>query len=240
MIDCDKGSSLRRSARLGNIDKVTAYLEGEVDVDSRDLLNGYTALHEACFSCNEEVVSLLLKREANVNVKTFAGWSAVMIASFFGHAGILSLLLDYSYEANINMKDNSGAAALHMACFYGEETCVALLIRHAAQVDVKNSKGQTPLDIARQKGLLSIVKLIYHHSPSLRDTNNRLPLHNVLLDHKWTWNEGICSLVTLYEEGISIKDERSGLYPFLLASVEEGDLDTGYELLRRAPYLLYV
>ena len=237
MNESEEGASLRRLVRLGNVDKVTTCLESEIDIDSKDSLNGYTALHEACFSCNEEIVSLLLRRKANVNAKSYAGWSAVMIASFFGHAGILRLVL--AYGAIVNMRDNSGSTAIHMACFYGEQSCVALLIRHAAQVDLENSKGQTPVDIARQKGLLSIIQLVYHHSPSLRDRNNRLPLHNVLLDRDWTWREGICSIVASYKEGISMKDGKTGLYPFLLASVRKYDLDTGYHLLRRAPYLLH-
>ncbi|VDD88128.1 unnamed protein product [Enterobius vermicularis] len=49
--------------------------------------------------------------------------------------------------------------ALHWAAFNGYFDVVKYLVEAGANVDAKNSKGETPLDIARKKAHTNIIEL---------------------------------------------------------------------------------
>lgn len=54
--------------------------------------------------------------------------------------------------ADINAKNDDGNTALHSTAALGMSNVVQYLINHGADIDVKNLKDQTPLDLAEKFG----------------------------------------------------------------------------------------
>ena len=89
---------------------------------------------------------ILLKHDANINVKSNNGCTALILASQDGYKEIVALLLKHG--ADVNAKDNAGWASLIYASLNGHtETAVAALIRgsQAAVLSPKPPKPQIPM-----------------------------------------------------------------------------------------------
>jgi hypothetical protein len=90
----DQGEQLLAAARKGDIAAVRALLDKGVDINSKTRY-GATALSYACDRGYLEVVTLLIERGADVNVKdTFYGATPIDWAAQNGHPDVARLLLD--------------------------------------------------------------------------------------------------------------------------------------------------
>lgn len=91
----DPGAELRAAASLGDLESVTALLDGgDVDVDAANEF-GATALIVACLRGNLDVVSLLLERGADPDrADTFYDRTPLAWASMGGSEEVVSLLFD--------------------------------------------------------------------------------------------------------------------------------------------------
>jgi len=80
---------LRERVRVGDTDGVQDLLNRGVNVNARDLVNGWTALHRACKEGYLDIVALLLKNGADKNLRSETGETP---ASVCGNQQILYLL----------------------------------------------------------------------------------------------------------------------------------------------------
>jgi ankyrin repeat protein len=94
--------------------------------------------------CNghKEIVELLMTNGAEINVTDDNGRTPVHWANTYNQQTILQLL--------INAKGRDGKTPLHWAVEHGKKAMVLLLIRKGARINVKDSNGETPLDIANR------------------------------------------------------------------------------------------
>jgi ankyrin repeat protein len=86
---------LRQAVRSGDCLGLRRLLEarqGRINVNALDA-EGQTALHETCQLGNLELVKLLVRFGADVQLANRDGWSAVHIAAFGGHTDILLFLM---------------------------------------------------------------------------------------------------------------------------------------------------
>jgi ankyrin repeat protein len=155
---------------------VKLLLDKGADVNIIKTDEGTTALMAASSGGYAEVVKLLLDKGANVNIKTKEGITALMEASSGGYAEVVKLLLDKG--ADVNIKTDEGITALMEASSGGyskkeifgkaqtaasERGCIEvikLLLAKGANINVKNSKGETALVIAKDKGKTEIVGML--------------------------------------------------------------------------------
>ena len=75
---------------------------------------------------------------------------------------------------------------------------------------------------------------------AVRDPQGQLPLHVAIMRGK-TLEEGVEALVEAYPEALTMPDNRTQLFPFMLAASVgrgRGDASTIYALLRAAPELV--
>ena len=167
-------------------------------------------------------------------------------------------------ERNVNARGRHGRTMLFHAL---DLKRVIDLLSDGADVTIQDYEGKIALDYMRENGFLiiterirrrkrqrhllpprcqfmehmSMVDTIIKHSASTRFDQNRLLLHRSILQKlstPYTW-KSVEKIVTANLQAVVEKDPVVELYPFQLAAVgHESDLNSIYELLRRAPDLL--
>ena len=113
--------------------------------------DGNTPLHVASARGHMQVLILLLKLGADVNVRNPDGLSPLHLAAYSGNAHAVSLLLDWG--ADISAQDNIGATPLHIAALNADELAVLVLMRRGADITIRTKTGLRPIDYARAGGM---------------------------------------------------------------------------------------
>jgi uncharacterized protein len=129
--------------------------------DDTMLNTGTTPLLRAAKAGDAEVIKLLLAKGADPKIPTKFGITPIMAAAGLGtheedttgrkktqEEAIASIQLCLDGGADINATDRQGQTALHGAAQWGYDQIVQYLAEHGAKVDVKDTKGRTPLDAA--------------------------------------------------------------------------------------------
>ncbi|EXK85366.1 hypothetical protein FOQG_10724 [Fusarium oxysporum f. sp. raphani 54005] len=123
--------------------------------------DGMTGLHAAVYFNRLTWIKRLLKSGMDINSRTSNEQTALHWAAIYGRHKLLDYLVQKSADTNI--RDKSGDTALHKLLM-GPTTeglrAVRSLIRGGARIDVKGSKGLTPLSSAIRYGPTSIALLL--------------------------------------------------------------------------------
>lgn len=143
----------------------------------QDGFNGDTPLICACRRGHVRIVSFLLRRNANVNLKnqkertclhyavkkkfTFIDYLLIillmpvlligyflMVSKTKQNEALVRMLLDAGVE--VNATDCYGCTALHYACEMKNQSLIPLLLEAHADPTIKNKHGESSLDIARR------------------------------------------------------------------------------------------
>jgi len=93
-----------------------------------------------------------------INLKNEKGYSALMLAAYYGQYESCQLLIDAG--ADVNSHDSAGSTILMGVAFKGHQDIFDLLIQSGADIDVLNFKKQSALDFALLFGRESIVASI--------------------------------------------------------------------------------
>jgi hypothetical protein len=101
-----------------------------VNVNSRDAY-GVTSLLYASRFGNEEIVTLLLRKGAYVDIASYYNSTPLIQASDKGHVGVVRILLEN--KADMTKKDNDGKTALDYATVRSDADIVNLLNEAAAK-----------------------------------------------------------------------------------------------------------
>ncbi|VDI45105.1 Hypothetical predicted protein [Mytilus galloprovincialis] len=173
--DEDGKSPLSEACKKGYKDTVKLLLQYNVDVNQCDEC-GITPLYIACHEGYKETVELLLKKIDDVNQCDNYGQSPLFVACGRVHRNIVELLLQKN--ADVNQCDIDGESPLHAVCSYNYQSnfmlckvekgllskrriaTVKLLLAWEADFTLRNTNGQTPLDIARKSKLVELVNLL--------------------------------------------------------------------------------
>ncbi|KAJ2882196.1 hypothetical protein H4R27_003599 [Coemansia aciculifera] len=73
----ERDENFREMAALGNVKAVRAYIRGGVNIDGQNKMNGWTALHWACARGQSDIVEILIRAGANLDLKNSKGESAL-------------------------------------------------------------------------------------------------------------------------------------------------------------------
>lgn len=146
-------------------------------VDIQDGFNGDTPLICACRRGHLRIVSFLLRRNADVNLKNLKERTCLHYAvkkrfTFFDYLLIILLmpvlLIGYflmvsktkqnealvrlllNAGVDVNATDCYGYTALHYACQMKNQTLIPLLLAARADPTIKNKHGESSLDIAQR------------------------------------------------------------------------------------------
>ncbi|TYZ64787.1 hypothetical protein PybrP1_011825 [[Pythium] brassicae (nom. inval.)] len=140
--------------------------DGVLDAGSPKGALAWTTLQFACALGDEALVTTLLQKESGAFSvgKTKYGYSPLHVAVRFGHPRIVKVLLAHvGSEAAAGSTDAQvGATALHLAVVTGNLEIVRLLLdADASHSQTKN--GTTPLDVAKELGLVKVTQVLTDH-----------------------------------------------------------------------------
>ena len=149
---------IQRSAKRAELQKVVKLLRkgGLADaLCSTTAVSGlpstFTLLHAAACNGHLEMVRVLLKRGASVDLPSGLGNTALMGAAHRGYPFILLVLLQHS--ANPDLQGVHGCTALMQAALEGQEACVQALLQARANTELLDDQdGHTALMSAADQG----------------------------------------------------------------------------------------
>ena len=142
------GNALEDAVLLHNIAEVKRLLAGGADVNARGP-HGYTLLHWAVASRNEELAGLLLQAGAHADARNDSGITPMQLCfaetDYAGYYHIDAECLRLLLEAGANphgSDEESGEAFI--LCAARDAVALELLLKHGGSPDSKDSEG-TPL-----------------------------------------------------------------------------------------------
>jgi ankyrin repeat protein len=159
-------------------------------------------LFEATSENNLPEIRRLLSVGADVNATNTDGWTPLHKACMKGHVQVFKELVEYG--ADIEAKNSYDYRPLHFACNRGHLAVVNELLspndsngattsilgkrksRTGANIEAKDSKGNTPLHFASLNGHLTVVKALVCGGANILAANNagRLPIHFAVVERK--------------------------------------------------------
>ena len=104
------------------------------------------ALWNACWSEDEELVSLLLEFGADPQCQDVSGWTPLMCAAMENEGGMCSLLLEAG--ADRDARDEDGMSALDHAAQSGAAQAAVVLVKAGADPLAPGGRGLSPLEHA--------------------------------------------------------------------------------------------
>ena len=152
LLDADPSAANARNGS-GDSPLLVALYSGRRDI--AEILRARGAeidLFEACaFGLSRRVQELLEHDPALLSAYSHDGWTALHLASFFGHGEIASLLI--ARGADVNARSRSARFAtsntpLHAAAANGQTAVAEILLDHGADVNARDGSGFTPLGLA--------------------------------------------------------------------------------------------
>jgi len=158
-----KKRELLRLARNGDIRRLRALLEDDVDVNFLHHKTGMTPLMTAAYAGHVDAVNMLLESDASPNLTADDGASALHWASRNGHLEIVQMLLDLGADVNPRRetegRDDDGPAPLHFAISHSHDSIAIALINSGASLDIMYF-GRDIREFAEQHNRNTIVQYI--------------------------------------------------------------------------------
>jgi len=145
---------LLAAAAAGNTAKIAELLSRGADLEGNDTA-GRTAVINAAWRGEQEVVDLLVELDADLNVADNEGRTAVSWAASNGHADIVRRLLENGARSGI--ADEQGLTPIMRAAWNGHLDVVRLLINSGSQL---SETGKSALDYAVLGGHREIARIL--------------------------------------------------------------------------------
>ncbi|CAK5112039.1 unnamed protein product [Meloidogyne enterolobii] len=114
-------------------------------------------LHEAAKMGDCNFLRECLENKVSVNSLDRSSSTALHWAAYTGHFDILEILLTISNVA-ISAQNKLGDTPLHAASSKGRIECVQLLVDSGANLQIKNSQGKRPIDVAINPEIASFLQ----------------------------------------------------------------------------------
>ncbi len=186
-------------------------------------------LYAAEDGCSD-MVELLLKNGASLDIQNKRGTTALIAATLDGHSDVVRILLENG--ANINIQDNDGCTALIVASQDGHAETVEELLRHKdIDVNIKNKNGSTALVLAAGWGHSKVVELLLERPDINVNLRSDQGVTALMSAANKGYTEVVKKLLKHKNIDVNIKDN-NGLTALMIAALE-GRTDVVNLLLKR-------
>jgi uncharacterized protein len=149
-------SPLMGAVRDGHTQVVKVLLDYKAPVHGPS--NASTSpLHLAAEKGYFQIAELLIEHQASPDRKDQAGNTPLYYATYNDHPQVMRILIKAKADVNQNIPEGT---LLHLAAQRGSREGSRLLLEHGAELEVKNAKGQRPLDVAINNGQRGIADMI--------------------------------------------------------------------------------
>ncbi len=169
------------------------------------LPNGETLLTQILRAGNVTIARRLIEGGASINRKNRRGETPLMMAALKGHVDFMKNTL-FPMKVDADAQDNNGDTALHFAILNNQEVAANNLIDYGAEVRITNSAKKNSEVLAREMGLINLLKRIINIIDSQRGRPDRSKVKNAVI-----------------EGNINLVDEMLGLDPAII--VDYADLN---------------
>ncbi|KAL5094950.1 hypothetical protein Trisim1_003557 [Trichoderma cf. simile WF8] len=140
-------------------------------------LNDMTPLHLAAEKGHVALAEFLIQNGAEIDYLGNAASRPLHLAAEAGHLALVKMLLQY--KANIQGQVGGSRTPLFFASAAGNVETVRCLVNHGARPNQEDSKGQTGLNVAAQRGYRQIIDILLEAVAS----NKKLEWEQVGLDN---------------------------------------------------------
>lgn len=153
-----KGSSIHDAAKNGDIDRIKELINVVPEMKNKMNERGMNPLHIAAANGRLDCVKWLAVSGVDLAEETPTGYTAMHLAAMNGHVNCMMILS--AMGSTLSCRTVDELTPLHLACMSGYVECVKWLVANRAKVDVVDSNGRTPLDIAEEYEHEDLVKLL--------------------------------------------------------------------------------
>lgn len=148
-----------------------------VDVNETDT-ERRSYLHLACFVGCKEIVELLIKAGANVNIRDCLGLTPMHRCCRNNQDEVMRVLIQCP-DLDVNCKSKDGTTPLHVCAANNAFECAELFIPKVSSIDARDDYGASPLHHAAFNGHNDLIGLLIKHGADVNaeDPQGRTPLH---------------------------------------------------------------
>ncbi|NXN06987.1 ZDH13 Palmitoyltransferase, partial [Indicator maculatus] len=164
---------LHWAIRQGHLPMVILLLKCGADPSLIDG-EGFSSIHLAVLFQHMPIIAYLISKGQNIDETDLNGQTPLMLSAqkSIGPEPTRFLL---KFNPSLNAVDNvQKNTALHWAITSGNSSAVDLLLEAGASLDVKNAKGETPLDLAYQSLNRFVVYMVKEEERMRSRRNSRL------------------------------------------------------------------
>ena len=165
----DVVEELVKAAANGDQAKVEELIT-RADCNVNGVFAGHTALQAASQNGHLEVLRLLLRSGADLELEDKDGDRAVHHAAFGDEPGVMEVIA--AAGSDLNARNKRRQTALHIAVNKGHVGVVKMLLSLGCHPSLQDSEGDTPLHDAISKKRDDMLALLLDHSADIMLTNN--------------------------------------------------------------------
>jgi len=159
--------------------QLAAYCRNRSAIDVLKKYKRELTIFEAASTADIATVSKLIDQNPDqANSFSPDGFTALGLASFFGHLEIVKLLLSKNADPNLAANNQFKVAPIHSACAVSNYDITEILIKNGADVNARQMEGVTPLHSAAHNGQTKLVKLLIDNGADINSKmdNGQTPL----------------------------------------------------------------
>ena len=164
-VDCrnnSKQTPLHHACLKGHLSVVRMLVsEHKADLNARDIQNNIPLHHAARGGHTNVVKSLIDEFNCRPDTKGFEGRTLIHEACSKNHEALVKVVVA-TYKLSLLSTDKNGNTPLHISSIFGSINCIlTLLHNYNAPVFLRNSSGQTAIDVANNRNYQGYIKHLH-------------------------------------------------------------------------------